>query len=188
MSDLGRPLWLSDTSIHFRDEPTETWFKEKFSASPEQITSFLGLLEPLASKYPYVAETYPGLLLQAGKYDELIKLAISDHLLPKNSPIDERNIRVFRLQFAFKAALKQKQYEDAIRLAFLAGEEVAGDMRQLELLKKNVDLIAPLQNDQRVQELAFRHILRGGWDGSENIYSAALLSSVKNFHGEARGI
>ncbi len=30
-------------------------------------------------------------------------------------------------------------------------------------------------------------MLRGGWDGSENVYSAALLSSVEDFKGEARG-
>ena len=62
----------------------------------------------------------------------------------------------------------------------------AGDKRQLELLTQNVDLIAPLQSPQRVQELAFRRMLRGGWDGSENVYSAALLSSVEEFKGEAR--
>ena len=116
--------------------------------------------------------TIPPLLLQAEKYNELIELALSDHLLPEDNPIDQRNVRVFRLQFAFKAALKSKRYADAIKLALRAGEEVAGDKRQLKLLTKNVDLIAPLQSEQRVQELAFRRLLRGVWEGSENIYSA----------------
>jgi hypothetical protein len=40
-------------------------------------------------------------------------------------------------------------------------------------------LIAPLQNDQRVQELAFRRTLRGEWDGSENIYSASYYLPSK---------
>ena len=39
VSDMGRPLWLSDTSVQFRDEPTETWFREKFSATPDQIAT-----------------------------------------------------------------------------------------------------------------------------------------------------
>lgn len=187
VADLGRPLWLSDTSVQFRDEPTETWFREKFSATADQIASYVTRLEPLASKYPYVAETLPSLLLQAQKYSELINLALSDDLLPKDNPIDERNVRVYRLQFAFKAALKLERYADATKLALRAGEEVAGDKRQLELLTKNVDLVAPLQSEQRVQELAFRRMLRSGWDGSENVYSAALLSSVDDFKGEARG-
>ena len=187
IADLGSPLWLSDTSVQFRDEPTETWFRERFSSTKEQITSYIRRLEPLAYTYPYVAETLPSLLLQAEKYDELISLALSDAFLPQDNPIDERNIRIYRLQFAFRAALKLKRYADATKLALRAGEEVAGDKRQLALLTRNVDLIAPLQNEQRVQELAFRRMLHGDWDGSENIYSAALLSSVADFKGEARG-
>jgi len=187
IADLGRPLWLSDTSVQFRDEPTETWFRQKFSATVEQIAFYVTRLKPLAYKYTYVAETLPSLLLQAEKYSELIDLALSDDFLPKDNPIDERNVRVYRLQFAFKAALKLERYVDAAKLALRAGEEVAGDKRQLELLTKNVDLIAPLQNEQRVQELAFRRMLHGSWDGSENVYSAALLSTVEDFKGEARG-
>jgi hypothetical protein len=186
VADLGRPLWLSDNSVQFRDEPTETWFRQNFSASPQQIRSFVTRLKSLAAKFPYVTEALPSLLLQSENYDELISLALSDDYLP-DSPIDQRNVRVHRLQFAFKAALKQKRYADAAKLALRAGEEVAGDNRQLEILTRNVDLIAPLQSEQRVQELAFRRMLRGAWDGSENVYSAALLSSVDDFKGEARG-
>lgn len=187
VADLGRPLWISDKSVQFRDEPTETWFRERFSASKQQIESYIMSLKPLASEFSYVAQVLPSLLLQSENYDELIGLALSDDYLPEDSPIDERNIRVYRLQFAFKAALKQKRYADAAKLALRAGEEVAGDRRQLELLTQNVDLIAPLQSPQRVQELAFRRMLRGSWDGSANVYSAALLSSVEEFKGEARG-
>ncbi|MUL35408.1 ATP-binding protein [Gloeocapsopsis dulcis] len=186
VADLGRPLWISENSVQFRDEPTETRFREKFSASVQQIESYITRLKPLASEFSYAAQVLPSLLLQSENYDELISLAISDDYLPEDSPIDERNIRVYRLQFAFKAALRQKRYADAAKLALRAGEEVAGDKRQLELLTQNVDLIAPLQSPQRVQELAFRRMLRGGWDGSENVYSAALLSSVEEFRGEAR--
>jgi len=186
VADLGRPLWISENSVQFRDEPTETWFREKFSASKQQIESYITRLKPLASRFPYVAQTLPSLLLQSENYNELIDLALSDDYLPEDSPIDQRNIRVYRLQFAFKAALKQKRYSDAAKLALRAGEEVAGDRRQLELLTRNVDLIAPLQSSQRVQELAFRRMLRGKWDGSEYVYSAALLSSIEEFKGEAR--
>jgi hypothetical protein len=186
VADLGRPLWISEYSVQFRDEPTETWFREQFSASSEQIETYIDRLKPLATKYNYVAEVLPPLLLRAEKYDELIKLALSDELLPE-SPIDKHNVRIYRLQFSFKAALKQKKYADAAKLSLRAGEEAAGDKRQLELLSKNTDLIAPLQSSQRVQELAFRQQLSGGWDGSKNIYSAALLSTVEEFKGEARG-
>ena len=187
VSDLGRPLWITDNSVQFRDEPTETWFKQKFSATAEQVVSYISYLKPFANTYTYVAESLPALFLKARMYDELINLALSDELLPTKNQVDERNVRVYRLQFAFKASLKLNRYKDAAKLALRAGEEVAGDKRQLELFVKNVDLVAPLHSDQKVQELAFRRILRGNWNGSENIYSAALLSSVNDFKGEARG-
>jgi hypothetical protein len=187
VADLGRPLWISDTSVQFRDEPTETWFRERFSASQEQIVAYVDRLKPSAGTSAYVSEAIPSLLLQAGQYDELIKLALSDKYLPTDNPIDERNVRVYRLQFAFKAAIRLERYDDAIRIALLAGEEAAGDSRQIELLKENVDLIAPLQDAQKVQEFAFRRTFQGEWDGSENVYSASLLSSVSDFKGEAVG-
>jgi hypothetical protein len=74
-----------------------------------------------------LAETLPSLMLQAEEYDELISLALSDDFLPENNPIDQRNIRIYRLQFAFRAALKQKRYADAARLALRAGEESASN-------------------------------------------------------------
>jgi hypothetical protein len=186
VNDLGRPLWLTDDSVQFRDEPTETWFRNNFSGTPKQIDAYLEAISPLAKTHAYVARSLPQLLLRAGQHQQLIELALSDDFLPENSPIDERNIRVYRLQFAFRSALKLKRFADAARLALRAGEEIAGDSRQTALLQDNVDLIAPLQDAQRVQELAYGQSLHASWDGSGNIYSAALLSSVADLQGDAR--
>lgn len=186
VSDLGRPLWLSDDSVQFRDEQTETWFRQNFRGAKHQIETVIRGLEPLASKSTYAAKALPQLYHQAEKHQSLVALALSDNLLPDDNPIDARDIRVYRLQFAFKAALKLGRLADACRLAFRAGEEMAGDRRQMELLAKNIDLIPQLQSVQRVQELAYRHIFRSAWNGSENVYSAALLSSLGTLKGEAR--
>ena len=93
VADLGRPLWLSDSSVQFRDEPTETWFRQKFSASSQQIESYVARLKPLALRFAYVAEALPSLLLQSENYEQLISLALSDDCLPEDSPIDQRNAR-----------------------------------------------------------------------------------------------
>jgi hypothetical protein len=113
-------------------------------------------------------------------------IALTDNLLPEKSPIDRRNIQIFRLQFALKAALKIGNFSDAIKISMRAGEEVAGDQRQLTLFMNNVDLIEPLLSKERVQELAYKRNIKGAWQGSENLYSASLLSSVEDFKGEAR--
>ncbi|MDO1449183.1 hypothetical protein Q0590_23100 [Rhodocytophaga aerolata] len=187
VADIGRSLWLSDTSIQFRDEPTETWFRNTFLASKSDYEKYIVKLEPLANTLSYVAEVLPQLYLQAEHYRKLIDIALSDEYLPENNPIDARNIRVYRLQFAFKAALKARNYKDAIKLAMRAGEEVAGNQRQLSLLQNNIDLLTSLQSKEKVQEIAFKRLLSSTWNGSENVYAASLLSGIKEYHGEARG-
>ncbi len=187
VADLGRPLWISDSSVQFRDEPTETWFRKTYLADEKNYLAYIARLEPLASDSTYVAEVLPQLYLQAGEYDKLITIALSDDLLPTSNPIDARNVRIFRLRFAFIAALKSEKLKDAVQLAMRAGEEVAGSNRQFILFKNNIDLLAMLQGKEKVQEIAFKTKLRSGWDGSENLYTASLLSSISEYKGEARG-
>lgn len=187
VADLGRPLWISDSSVQFRDEPTETWFRKTYLANKENYLAYIARLEPLASHSTYVAEVLPQLYLQAGEYDKLIKIALSDDLLPTSNPIDARNVRIFRLRFAFIAALKSKKLKDAVQLGMRAGEEVAGSNRQFFLFRNNIDLLAVLQGKEKVQEIAFKTKLRSGWDGSENIYTASLLSAIPEYKGEGRG-
>jgi hypothetical protein len=186
IADLGRPLWTTDNYVQFRDEPTETWFTKTYAATSEQIRNYIIRLEPLADKFSYVAEVLPSLLLKSGQYNALIKLALSDEKLPTDNPVDARGIQVYRLQFAFKAALKNKQYADACRLALRAGEEMAGSSRQLEILSTNIDLATRFLSEQRVIELAHQRSICGSWDGSETLYSALLLSSFSDCEGEAR--
>lgn len=185
VSDLGKPIWIANSVVQFRDEPTETWFRQRYAGTKQQILDYVTILKPMANQFTYVAEILPNLLLQAEEYDELIELALSNDFVPIENPVDKRNIIVYRLQFALKAALKLKKYDDAAKIAMLAGEEMAGNKRQIEIFKKNIDLIAPLQYEQKVQELAFKRMLSGTWEGSENVYSASLLSNVPEFHGEA---
>ncbi len=186
IADLGRPLWLTDNYVQFRDEPTETWFTNTYAAAPEQIKTYIIRLEPLAEDFSYVAEALPSLLLKSGQYHALIALALSEDKLPTDNPVDARNIQVYRLQFAFKAALKNRQYADACKLALRAGEEVAGSDRQLKILSANIDLTVGFLSAQRVMELAHQRNMSGAWNGSEVLYSAAMLSSIPECEGEAR--
>jgi hypothetical protein len=187
VADIGRSLWLSDESVQFRDEPTETWFRKTFLAKKENFETYINILEPLAHYYTYVAEVLPNMYLQAEKYEKLIEIALSDSYLPEDNPIDARNVRVYRLQFAFRAALRAKKYNDAIQIAMRAGEEMAGNQRQIELFQTNIDLLVALQDKQKIQDIAFKRLLKGRWNGSENAYTASLLSGIDEYKGEARG-
>lgn len=186
ITELGRPLWMIDNAVQFRDEPTEKWFQDNFIATPKLLIKYIEKIKPLSTKYSYISETLPILMLKAGLFDDLVSLALSEELLPENRPFDARKIRVFRLQYAFKAALKKERYFEAGKLALRAGEEIAGDKRQIEILANNCDLTSRFLSAERVQELAHRKVIYGGWEGSETAYSSSLLSSIGECQGEAR--
>lgn len=186
IADLGRPLWHSDNAVQFRDEPTETWFRNTYAASSEQLKTYAESLQPLASQYAYVARALPALWHRAGEHDRLITLALSDDYLPTDSPMDETDIRVYRLQYALKAALHKQRWMDAAKLALRAGEAMAGNERKLTLFKDNLDLMGALKDAHRIQECAYKRELEGGWKGSANVFSASLLSMHLDFHGDAR--
>lgn len=185
VADLGRPLWLTDHAVQFRDEPTEKWFQDTFTATNDQISNYIDAIKRLDIVSPYIAEALPILLHKSEKYHELVELALSDKYLPEGSPYDKSLIKITRLQYAFKASLKVNRIHDATKLALLAGEEIASNERQNEVFKNNIDLVTQNLSEGRITELAHKKVIRGKWQGSELVYSASLLASLPDSKGQA---
>lgn len=191
ISEFQGMILLNDSAVQFRDEPVETWFRNKFTADIKTVREYIACLKPLANESLYVSEALPALLLMAGMYEELLAIALSEDFLPDDSSytsIDRRNVNIYRLQFAFKAAINKNRIFDAIKLSLLAGEETKGDERQSSLIRDNFDIIHTLYGDEKVKDLAYRHKIYGGWQGSEKAYSGALLSFLTNPKGEAMNL
>lgn len=186
-NDLQRPLIVREDSVQFRDEPTETWFRQRFRPSGGELTAFISRLKPLADTSAYVAAALPALMLEAGLFDELVALALTSEALPQGSAIAKRDVELQRLQFALKAALRSKRYFEAIKLAMKAGGEAATDERQQNLLSQNTDLAARFLEPNQILEQVSRRLITGGaWTGSEHAYEAALLSGRPQLAGDAR--
>ena len=185
-SDIGRPLLVLGDAVQFRDEPVETWFRERFNPSEKQLSEFIARLQPLASESAYVASTLPQLMLEAGQLSELIELALSSSSLPTTNPVERRDVELQRLQFALKASLRAKRFADAAKLALKAAEETAGDARQQALLQANTDLAAALLEHDRIQAIVSRRTFGGVWIGSHHAYESSLLSHISEFRGDAR--
>ena len=186
-NDLQRPLIVREDAVQFRDEPTETWFRQRFRPSGTELNAFISRLKPLAIKSAYVAAVLPALMLEAGLFDELVALALTSEALPQGSAIAKRDVELQRLQFALKAALRSKRYFEAIKLAMKAGGEAATDERQQKLLSQNTDLAARFLEPNQILEMVSRRLITGGsWTGSEHAYEAALLSSSPQLGGDAR--
>lgn len=184
--DIGRPLLLVGDTIQFLDEPAETWFRDKFKPSVSAMDEFIGSLMPLARTSAYVASVLPQLMLEVGKFSELVELAITSAALPETSPLEKRDVELQRLQFALKAGLRSKRYLDAAKLALKAGGETAGDNRQRKILQTNTDLVTVFLANDLIQEIVSRRTFGSRWLGSHHAYEAALLSGRPELVGDAR--
>lgn len=184
--DLGRPLLVKGGSLHFLDEPAETWFRKRFQPKKEKLATFLTRLKPLASSSSYVASTIPQLLLAAGRMDELVELALSSEGLPTANPLERRDVEVQRLTFALKACLQQKRFASAAKLALKVAGELAGVARQNSLIQGNTDIASALLSLDRIDELVSRRAFRGTWTGAHHAYEAGLMAGRAEFLSEAR--
>lgn len=183
--DLGRPLLVKGSSLHFLDEPAETWFRERFKPDTNGLKHFLDRLRPLAAGSSYVASILPQLLLAAGQMDELVAMALSEEGLPTGNPLERRDVELQRLIFALKACLDQGRFLPAAKLALKAGGETAGESRQIKLIQENTDIAAVLLSPDRIDELVSRRTFGSSWMGSHHAYDAGLLSGCIEFSSEA---
>jgi len=185
-NDLQRPLIVREGAVQFRDEPTETWFRQRFRPTGSQLDTFIGRLLPIAQRSAYVAAGLPQLLLEAGRFDELVRLALSDEALPAEPAMARRDVALQRLQFALKAAVRDGRYLEATKLALKAGGETAADARQQKLISANTDLASHFLEPEQMLEQVTRRLITGGeWTGSEYAYEAAFLSGAPELAGDA---
>jgi hypothetical protein len=184
-TEFGRPLFVKDASLHFLDEPAETWFNETFKPDADGFDAFLARLKPLAASSSYVAATLPQLLLSAGRMDELIALALSSESLPELNPLERRDVELQRLTFALRACLQQGRHVAAAKLALKVGGEAAGEARQNALIERNTDIASILLATDRIEELVSRRTFGGGILGSHFAYEAVLLSGSSDLVPEA---
>lgn len=186
ISDWERPLWHSQEYVHFRDEPTETWFRTKFGEDQADLEEVIDLVSPLSDRFVYVARSLPGLLLRAKAYDKLVALAESDESLPDNIHIAEKKqLRLERLRFAVCAMIRSKKYAAAMRLSLLAGGMVSESGRRKEMLRRNLAFATRVFLVETVEELAATRQVELSWPGSENLCTGVLLSSLANKRDEA---
>jgi len=187
VTDLDRPLLVRDDTVQFRDEPTESWFQERFRPGATAMSAFIDRLKPQAASSAYVAAALPQLLLEAGQFDTLIELALSGDALPVDDDLVRRDVELQRLRFALKAALRKQAYAVAAKLALKAGNDVAADHRQNALLSANTDLATNFLPPEQIQDLVARRLVdRGQWPGSHHAYEASMLSGQEALKGDAR--
>ena len=185
MADWERPLWRSQDYVHFRDEPTETWFRSKFGETQGELQEVVNLVKPLSSQYVYVAQALPSLLLKAGDYEQLSELAESDAALPNDIHVSERKaLRLERLRFAVSAMIRVGKYAEAMRLAMIAGDMTFESVRRDETIMEHLVFASRVLPQETVRELAATRRVQLAWRGSENLCTGVLLAALPDSRDE----
>jgi hypothetical protein len=184
---LGRGLHAAGNTLQFRDEPTETWFRQTHGLEPAQKRKFAMTVEPLAARSPYVASMLPQLLFEADMLNELVELALSDTGLPGGTEeLQAQEIARARARFALCAMLRAGRNADAALLAVRAGDMSSGHSRKMKVFRTHTDLTARFLDVDVVDALCSGRELATDWPGSNLHVEAALLSHIDQFKDMAR--
>lgn len=56
VAQFGGSIWCDETHLRFRDETTETWFRERFPTKSQTADIFIEKLRPYALSSVYISE------------------------------------------------------------------------------------------------------------------------------------
>lgn len=177
---LGRGLHCNKDDLQFRDEPTETWFRNNHSLNSAQMRDFASRVAPHAADSAYIAAVLPQLLFEAHMVDELVQLALSDGGLPAGvDDLQSQEIARARARFALGAALRASRNSDAALLAVKAGTLSSGRARRMKMFRANPDLAAMFLERDVIDSLCSGRELTVEWPGSNLHVEALMLSHLR---------
>ncbi|WP_206459099.1 ATP-binding protein [Anaerovorax sp. IOR16] len=186
VSEMGAQIIITDDHLHFRDEPTEHWFQKTFSGNYELVKAFIARIEPLTENSIYLAASLPELYISIGLYDKMIDVVLEGKFLPKMVEADIREVEYTRLRFAVRAAINADRYKNLIALGLMAGDKGEVNNRIYSLYQEHFDIVHKFLSKEPLRELAYKSKLRGDWLGSDQLYTALLLSGTEDGAPEAR--
>ena len=179
ITEFGASFWFENDMVHFRDEPTEMYFRDTYGKSDDCKRRVLAALEKLGCHSGYAALAIPRLLFALGDYGRLFELARTKEGIPESNKTETRHLWLLRLEYAYRAALKLRYFKDAIPLAFLLAAEDNGNARQRLLVLEHLPFLAKIISEEEVDSLCRDKDLAWGWNGSHNLV-VAVLKSVRN--------
>ena len=179
IAEFGTSFWYDDSVVHFRDEPTETYFRNHYGKSIDSKRRVLEALKKINPQPSYAALAIPRLLFAIGDYDSLFTLSKTKDGIPTSNKAEFRHLLLLRLEYAYRAALKLKRFPDAISLAFLLASEHSGNAREKSMILTHLPFIATKISEEEVDLLCRDTDLSWGWKGSHNL-AVAVLKAIRN--------
>ncbi|MFS4505496.1 hypothetical protein ACMA46_04590 [Clavibacter sp. Sh2141] len=185
VSDLGRGLVIEDDAVQFLDEPTESFFRSRYPMSQANADRVVRELTALSASNGYAAASLPQVLWEAGRFDDLAALALSDAGLPGTDEVERRQIAQLRASFALRAAIRVKDPAAVVELAMIAGAAAASSERRYTLLRDHADLAGEVIDGTTLDEIRAARLFPSEWPGSVLSAEAVMLAVKKDRTGDA---
>ena len=165
-SDLVDMLELIRHGAIFRDEPTETFVKERFASEEAVRQSIAQRLQDRQRESIYAAEALPQFLVAIGDDKRAYQLAGSDEFPDAIESEDaRRRIRLARLLAAYSLATREKNLDRALSLTMQLSQVASANARGDQFIRRSPALAAIL-GDAYASRRLFKD--RSGWRGARD--------------------
>jgi hypothetical protein len=153
-NDLIPLLERTRHGLMFRDEPTETLIRERYSADKAALTAVSTNLYNQQDKSVYAAMALPGLLRKLENEELLFKLAFDERFPASvSSDVGKRNIRYARLRAATSHAAARRDNNKLVHLLVELSTVAAVNDRATEYILQNPHLVIASQDADAVRRL-----------------------------------
>lgn len=181
-SDLNPLLERTNQGLMFRDEPTETLVRNRYSTLDDALRRVAANLLARQDSSVYAARALPALLQRLDDGDQLFKLAL-DERIPATitSTVGKRNIRYARIKSAVLHAANKQDYNKLVRLLVELSAVASVDERGADYIIDYPDLVVTA-NDPDAMRRLFE--TRTAWPGARHA-RLAIANSLAGDSGEA---
>ena len=165
-ADLYPLLERTNQGLMFRDEPTETYVRNRYAARPEQLSPVADNLLENQESSVYAARALPGLLHALGDHERLFSLAFDERIPAEvTSTVGQRNIRYARLKMAALDSAIRRDHDRLVQVLLGLSTVAAVDQRGTQYLQECPDLVVAAGDPDSLRRL---FETRTAWAGARH--------------------
>lgn len=178
VTDLAPMLEVLKYGAIFRDEPTETFIREKYASEKQAQEEIADRLYACQKKSEYAAEALPGLLVVINDSDRAYKLTASEDF-PESIQTEygRRRLKLLRLQAAFSLAVAEQDNDRILKLTLELSQIASANAKGDQFIRRSPGVAVSL-GDQDASRRLFQD--RSGWHGARD----ARLTIASAFLGD----
>ena len=178
-ADLRPLLERTNQGLMFRDEPTETLVRNRYSSSEDSLRRVAANLLARQDASVYAARALPGLLHKLDDGEQLFTLAFDERIPAQiTSTVGKRNIRYARLKAAVLHAAIKRDYNRLVQLQVELSTIASVDQRGANYILEYPDLVVAARDVDATRRL---FETRTSWPGSRH----ARLAIANSLSGES---